>query len=546
MLRHITRQVAKTFRPVSSRSKRSTNNKELSFEKLENRQLLAATIAYDSNADVVSIYGTNYNDFALIEYETSGRVNVVAWDVSATNRRVISEPVREVRFYGYDGVDWLRNDTAIKTVVYGMGGDDQLIGGSGADVLDGGQGNDMIWGRDGGDQIYGADGDDQLMGGNGNDWLDGGYGSDRIWGESGFDKLCGGDGNDVLAGGNESDLLIGGWGDDTLYGGYGDDQLNGGTGRDFLIGEDGNDTLVAIDNTFSDQVDGGYGSDTLWINSSSGSDQVVGATSADKVHRIGWFSNSADMTLDGDRIADPATTAGYAYRNFGSLTLFASTGPSLYDVQQGQIGDCYFLAGLGAIAQKVPTAIRQNIVDFNDGTFGVRLGSKFYRVDSDLAVFNGSASLAYANFGAGGAAWVALYEKAFAHYRTGQNSYASIANGWSAEAFTAFGIRNGSSQASTFGNANYLINQMHNTWHSGSMLTVASLSVLNGGPLVANHVYIVTGFLRNTFGAITHVILRNPWAVDGANIRDGVNDGNVTLSASELFPLTRMIEWGRA
>lgn len=78
------------------------------------------------------------------------------------------------------------------------------------------------------------------------------------------------------------------------------------------------------------------------------------------------------------------------------------------------------------------------------------------------------------------------------------------------------------------------------------MLAVSSLSVMNGGPLVANHVYVVNGFLRNTAGAITHVILRNPWAIDGANLRDGVNDGNVTISASELFSLTRMIEWGRA
>lgn len=512
------------------------------FEALEARKVLAASIVYDAAADIVNIYGGNGWDNAQISWQVGG-LNVTAWDAASTNNKTVNGPVNEVRFYGNEGNDWVRNNTAVRLSAWGQGGNDQLIGGPGSDRLDGGNGDDSAWGLDGNDTLLGGYGTDQLISGNGHDWADGGEGNDNLWGEAGADTLYGKGGNDKLEGGVGSDLLLGGSGDDSIYGQSENDRLNGGAGRDWLFGMEGDDTLVAIDNGFTDTVDGGSGYDTAWIDSSGYSDSVTGATSADKTHAVPAFANWADKTLDGDRIADPSA-GSYGYRTFNGLKLFSSVGPVATDVRQGQTGDCYFMSALGSAAFKQPLVIRQNIVDFNDGTFGVKLGAKFYRVDNDLPV-DGNNYLANASLGAESSGWVALYEKAFAHHRTGQNSYASLNNGWTTEAYVALGMTNAQHTTASFNTAAYLATWIRDALAGGTALTVTSLETLSANPLVQNHVFMVTGVVANSWGTITHVVLRNPWGVDGGNLRDGVNDGVVTLSTSELFAWTRMVEWGR-
>ncbi len=79
--------------------------------------------------------------------------------------------------------------------------------------------------------------------------------------------------------------------------------------------------------------------------------------------------------------------------------------------------DCYFLATLGSIANTDPAIIRARIVDFNDGDYGVRLGNSFYRVDADLPVDSSrNSNPSYAHRGEDNSKWVAIFEKAWAHY----------------------------------------------------------------------------------------------------------------------------------
>lgn len=63
---------------------------------------------------------------------------------------------------GGPGNDTFVNNTNIKSVFYGLGGDDVLLGGSNDDVLKGGDGNDYIDGRGGKDDITGDAGADTL------------------------------------------------------------------------------------------------------------------------------------------------------------------------------------------------------------------------------------------------------------------------------------------------------------------------------------------------------------------------------------------------
>ena len=144
----------------------------------------------------------------------------------------------------YDG----SNGRVIGTV-YGMDGDDTLIGGAFDDIFDGGAGNDTMRGGAGIDTaLY-----NEAAGGVRVNLLVGaaqntqGAGIDTLLG---FENLTGSAFNDQLRGNLDANVLIGLSGDDSLYGNDGDDVLEGGDGNDRLYGGKG-----------ADIMDGGAGND---------------------------------------------------------------------------------------------------------------------------------------------------------------------------------------------------------------------------------------------------------------------------------------------
>lgn len=133
--------------------------------------------------------------------------------------------------------------------IFGLGGNDLIVGSNGADVLIGGLGDDVIRGRGGNDIAFGGLGDDLLQGGDGDDFLRGDAGNDQIFGDAGADRLVGGDGDDVLVGNAGRDYLFAGAGDDQLFGSDDDDELRGGLGNDLLVGGLGIDLLIDFEGT---------------------------------------------------------------------------------------------------------------------------------------------------------------------------------------------------------------------------------------------------------------------------------------------------------
>jgi hypothetical protein len=88
------------------------------------------------------------------------------------------------------------------------------------------------------------------------------------------------------------------------------------------------------------------------------------------------------------------------------------------DVRQGQLGNCYFLAGLAALARANPERVRSRITDHGDGTYTVKLheGGDVV-VDSQFPMRHGSTAFAgKGDEGPSGEAelWVMLIEKAWA------------------------------------------------------------------------------------------------------------------------------------
>lgn len=393
----------------------------------------------------------------------------------------------------------------------------------------------------------------EFHGGSGNDrFVNNTAFSSRAFGNHGNDYLQGGSAADYFEGGFGDDILLGMGGNDQLHGQEDDDRLNGREGNDTLSGGSGNDVLISIDGTVADTIHSGTGWDTIWIDQlPSTRDSVSDSTSQDFVQYVTSFANAADKSLNGDRIGDPSAKAGQTYKTFSNRPLFASSGPNPDDINQGYLGDCYYLAGLAAIADDSPQTLRNFIVDFDDGTYGVRLGNKFYRVDNDLPVHNqSSTSPAYAGFGAEGSLWVAVAEKAFAHYRYGSNSYASIEGGWGVEANLAFGATStGNFDFRTYASAADLAGQIYTQWSANNSVTIGFLSVRTSAgataPLIMSHMYTVMSVNRDLQGAVTSLVLRNPWGIDGTGNDGNTQDGLVTVTPDQIYGIYGRINWGR-
>ncbi len=456
-------------------------------------------------------------------------------------------------------------------ILLGEDGNDAIYGGWGDDTLFGGWGNDTVVGEDGNDLAFGEGGNDLVLGAYngsasefGDDRLFGGIGDDSVWGGDGNDMIYGEDGNDTLVGENGRDKLFGGWGNDNmwgqegsdrlsgdagvdnLYGGNGNDELIGGADSDAMYGGEGSDSLVAIDSGTTDSVFGEAGNDTIWsdLNFILGFIPVqdtMTTDAGDTINSVVGFANGADRTLNGDAIADP--TDGKNYKNFSNNWLFANSGPSQHDVDQQALGDCWLMAPMSAVALDNPGQIREFVADFGDGTYGVRLGGNFYRVDGDLPTWSaGSTDQQYAGLGIENSLWVAIVEKAYTHFRTGANTYASLANGDPADALRAYGLGSvGENYFAASSSDASLANDIYSHWNSFQNTVICTGAVTAASGLVGSHCYSVVNVWRDGSGNVTSVELRNPWGSD-----DTSGNPFVTLSAAQLGACEIWVAWGNA
>lgn len=489
--------------------------------------------------------------------------------------------------------------------LFGIEGDDQLWGYGGNDKLFGFTGNDSLYGEGGRDSLWGEAGSDLLSGGsdvdevrydetvNARAWgvnvsLDGlaNDGAPRIrlpprngrpaatilaendnvqtdveavYGTKWGDRLTGNDGNNSLYGLDGDDLIYALGGHDVLAGGSGNDRLYAGTGTNWLYGEAGNDHLISVGGDL-DQVWGGRGYDSFWADPDEVRDVESAEVAAGSLHEIGQFSNllfrnfqwvgdrydwvSSKVPKDplGQSLPDPALTAAATnYTNISGLPLFGFNGPGRNDINQNQVGDCYFLATLSGIADKNPDRIRQAITDLGDGTYAVRFvydlfGAQpvYIRVDGDVGA-NGTAA-AYAGFSRTIGTWAAIMEKAYAYFRTGflqvNPSYANVAGGNPQWPMINLGLK-GVETNDDYASPNDLWNWIDARLRQGKVVTY---STTRNPPaqLVRLHVYTVVGTFIDGAGN-RMIIMRNPWSTDGGTWPgggDGNNDGYITISAA--------------
>jgi hypothetical protein len=236
-------------------------------------------------------------------------------------------------------------------------------------------------------------------------------------------------------------------------------------------------------------------------------DLHAGSSAAQLDELVGKWFRGADH---------PLVRPGETYRPVSGV-LFAG-GPSYWDVRQGDVGDCYFVAALAELAQESPQTIVNMFTDNGDGTFTVRFyrggAPEYVTVDRDLPT-DADGRAVYAGFGrsSGGAGrelWAALAEKAYAQLnesgwlgRDGTNSYAGLDGGYSDAVLQQVTGRAAGwtwMSAATAG-------QLAAAAATGRATVLGSLPAAPGNGVAAGHGYALVGYDPAT-GRFT---LYNPW-----------------------------------
>ncbi len=321
----------------------------------------------------------------------------------------------------------------------------------------------------------------------------------------------------------------------TIFGGAGNDLIfEAGVGKATLYGGAGDDLVVTVGGG-SDLIFGEGGLDSLWMDAS---DQVADVSAAEvaagSLHQIASFyqpvtdpAKAVSLEIAGQDIVDPA--AGYSYYNYSTRPLFLD-GPEASDVRQGVLADCCFLASLASLADTDPQTLRQMIAPMGDGTYGVRFfrdGAPVYlRVDGQLP--GSRVAPAYAKLSPEGETWVALAEKAYAQFRTGANSYASLAGGWMDPVYRAM---TGQATTRVMVSAPSLAATLASHLAAGHAVSAGTWSTTSG-PVIGAHAYAIRAI--ETRDGETYVTVYNPWGFDGKGTDSNPDDGLVRLTLAQF------------
>jgi Calpain family cysteine protease/RTX calcium-binding nonapeptide repeat (4 copies) len=558
---------------------------KLQFDALEAREVPATAVLTGGS---LLITGTEGGDTIRV------RQSATAITVDGVSGSFPLSQVTTVRVNGLGGNDAISlhmtgAGVTKPAVVLAGSGDDSVWGGLGADYIDGETGDDQIFGDAGADKIAGdtgadvltgGDGNDSIAGGDGNDIINGGTGVDHMWGGAGFDVISGGAGHDHVYDDlafwavqvNDTDYVhhhILGFADNSGFGWFDANMSDGDLRREarasarnnflgraemislFEQATDGADVnnnefnslknLVNTDQVNFDAPSRFFGQKIMngdsanqWFTGGGSTRHALGNLSAgdtdDHLQKLidKWFLGKDQPMAKNDT---RTTTFGYQEAK-GQLFV---GGASANDIDQGDVGDCYFMAGLGAIARKDAARITNMFTDNGDGTYTVRLfhdgKAEYVTVDKCLPV-DDHGFFEFANNSSGKKSsdptnelWVALAEKAYAQFnesgwieQDGTNSYNGV-GGAITGTDNSDGINGGHSDT-----AMRQIAGVHTDVGPTATTSFADIRAkfdagkavtFSTGPLappdsrvVSSHVYIMTGYNATT----KTITLRNPWA----------------------------------
>ncbi len=240
-------------------------------------------------------------------------------------------------------------------------------------------------------------------------------------------------------------------------------------------------------------------------------------------------------------------------------TLFGSSGyAQIGDIDQGNFGDCAFLAALGATfapqsndsGRQRSSVIDSMIVDNGDNTYTIRFYSNgtpnWVTVDRRLVTYNGQLFGASANGSTNpnnnsNVLWVPLVERAYAQWREWRESaggYNLIGNGDHPYRPLGFITGRTATQYGAAGVASFssvTFTQIVNALGNGQFIELGRYTSSRTSYIVGGHAYTLTN--AYTSNGEQRITVRNPWGVDnnyGLPYSGDPNDGFIDLSFSEF------------
>ncbi len=295
----------------------------------------------------------------------------------------------------------------------------------------------------------------------------------------------------------------------------------------------------------------GKAGDSFSVAASDGVNNTAFTTAVGNVTVPGGAPATGDLIPDPKLHKDELNSDGtpkFTTKRFNG-PLFAD-GIKAEDVQQGQLGDCYFPAAMAAIAKANPDAIQNLIKDNGDGTYTVNFKQKDWatgkfkdvavKVDGDLYVRPWGGPLYGRSANSAEPTkmemWFPLVEKAYAQWKGSYNDIGS--GGMSSDVYEAVLGRTG--------NDMYLSNNKEAAWNqikksvdahtpvgAGTFGEDQEAKYTNTG-VYADHAYSILGYEQA--GTERYVVLRNPWG-ESEPAGNGANDGIFKLKLDDFAKL---------
>jgi hypothetical protein len=241
---------------------------------------------------------------------------------------------------------------------------------------------------------------------------------------------------------------------------------------------------------------------------------------------------------------DPTLDGGYDYyqQRVGdeSSKLFANGQPSPDAINQGQLGDCYFLSSVSGEAKLDPSGVVNMITDDQDGHYTVKFPGQQNAVT--IAGPTEAEEARGCDSGQDGT-WAAVLEKAYGVSRSSSNAsdpYQAIENGGTTQGLQTMtggdiksvGLDQKSSWFNPFSWGNSDKNDRSNVEKaisSGQLATVATSGSVDGVP--GDHMLTLEGYDPTT----DTVTIRNPWGSEPANSNvTDLGNGNFSMKFDQF------------
>jgi hypothetical protein len=218
------------------------------------------------------------------------------------------------------------------------------------------------------------------------------------------------------------------------------------------------------------------------------------------------------------------------------------------DALQGNVGNCYLIAGLASVAKVKPEVLAKNLTASRDGSYTVTFYERKegqtrptpVKVKVDGTFAHRGSMLEYGGARSAKELWPLIYEKAYAAWK---GSFTAIEGGMSATTLEALtGKKPGFFPVDDALGADHVWKQLQAVSNASTAVVALSKPWNPGQGMVEDHAYSVLGI--STKNGERFVTLRNPWGETEPG-RDGKNDGIFTMKLSEFLEAFATVEFAK-